>query len=171
MKRVRWAELNRRTMIPLALAVALALVAAGGWWYAVHERPGDAPQRSAVMAAAARATTALMTRNPAEPPVRPEVAKQLTGRLADEYASLGADVVLPGAVERRMTMTARVVGTGTAELTGRRARVLLFVDLWAAPEGAGQQVPRVALSRWASMRKVDGDWLLAGLSPVTGALG
>ena len=49
------------------------------------------------MASAAHAVTALTTQRTGDPPVRADVAALLTGRLADEYASRGADVVLPGA--------------------------------------------------------------------------
>ncbi len=153
-----------------AVATLLLLIAVGGFWRAADSRRGEDSQRAAVMAAAARATTALMTAGPGDPPVRPEVRTQLTGRLADEYASLGADVVLPGAVAQRMTMVARVVGTGVDELSATRARVLVFVDLWASPRGTerGREAPRVPLARWAAMRSVDGRWLLAALTPVGG---
>ncbi|MFT4199423.1 hypothetical protein [Gordonia sp. (in: high G+C Gram-positive bacteria)] len=159
-----------RRRVVLAITVLLALIAAGCWWHVTTDRTADDPDRAVVMAAAAKATTALMTRRAGEPPVRPEAAAGLTGRLADEYASQGADVVLPGAVEQRLVMTARVVGTGTAEMGAGRARVLVFVDLWAAPPDAQREVPRVALARWASMRNVDGGWKLAGLTPVSGTL-
>lgn len=122
------------------------------------------------MAAAARATTALMSRQPNDPPVRSDVQSLLVGRLADEYASQGADIVLPGAVEQQMRMTARVVGTGVAGLEASRARVLVFVDLWAAPRSLASEIPRVPLARWAAMRNVDGKWLLAGLTPVGGVI-
>ncbi|GAB08927.1 hypothetical protein GOARA_022_00030 [Gordonia araii NBRC 100433] len=160
--------MNRRVAALAALATVLMLVAVWGWWRATDSGPVEDPRRAAVMTAAAHATTVLMTQQPGDPPVRADVKSLLTGRLADEYASQGADVVLPGAVERRMTMTARVVGTGTAELRSTRARVLVFVDLWATPHAAEQQAPRVPLARWAAMRNVDGKWLLAGLTPVGG---
>ncbi|MFT3900862.1 MAG: hypothetical protein QM728_11560 [Gordonia sp. (in: high G+C Gram-positive bacteria)] len=161
--------MSRRRVL-VVLTVVLTLIAAGAWWRASADHRVEDPARAEVMAAAARTTTALMTRKADDQPVLPSAAKNLTGRLADEYASQGADVVLPGAVEEKMAMTARVVGTGTAEIGINRARVLVFVDLWARPADADREIPRVALARWASMRKVDGTWLLAGLTPVTGTL-
>ncbi|GED99370.1 hypothetical protein [Gordonia crocea] len=162
--------MTRRAVVTTAFAAVLAVVAALAWWHAIDRPDGKAAARSAVMAAAAQATTTLMTQRPGDPAVRGDVAAVLTGRLADEYASQGADVVLPGALGQQMSLTARVVGTGVADLHGSRARVLLFVDLWAAPKAAAGQPERVALVRWAAMRNVDGTWLLAGLTPVGGAV-
>jgi len=161
---------RRRSALVAVLTTVLVLIAAAAWWRVADTRDGDGPARAAVMAAAARATTALMSRQPNDPPVRSDVQSLLVGRLADEYASQGADIVLPGAVEQQMRMTARVVGTGVAGLEASRARVLVFVDLWAAPRSLASEIPRVPLARWAAMRNVDGKWLLAGLTPVGGVI-
>ena len=163
--------MKRRPAVLVVLAVVLSLIGGVAWWRVVEHRPPDEAQRTAVMAAAARATTALMTQRAGDPPVRADVAALLTGRLADEYASQGVDVVLAGAVGQRMTMTARVVGTGVSQLRDDRARVLVFVDLWATPDAADRESPRVPLTRWATMRNVDGQWLLSGLAPIGGTLG
>lgn len=160
--------MTRRTASAVAVAVLLVIVAALAWWRVADDGSAQDPVRAEVMTAAARAVTALTTQQSGDPPVRADVAALLTGRLADEYASRGADVVLPGAVGRRMTMRSQVVGTGVEEVRGSRAQVLVFLDLWAAPGAADREVPRVPLARWAAMRNVDGKWLLAGLTPVGG---
>ncbi|HNP57656.1 MAG TPA: hypothetical protein PK331_07225 [Gordonia sp. (in: high G+C Gram-positive bacteria)] len=166
--REREAGVTRRTAVAVVVAALLVIVAVAAWWRVADDRTDDDPARAVVMASAAHAVTALTTQRTGDPPVRADVAALLTGRLADEYASRGADVVLPGAVGRRMTMRSRVVGTGVQELSGSGAQVLVFLDLWAAPGAGDREVPRVPLARWAAMRKVDGEWLLAGLTPAGG---
>ncbi|MFW0788873.1 hypothetical protein [Gordonia sp. CPCC 205333] len=155
--------------------VALALVLAGvgvAGLVAAHRNNASHPtaiERTGVQQAAADAVVALMTFAPNDPPTRPAVLAQLTGRLAAEYRTQGPDLILPNAVDSRTSMSAKIVGAAVNSYSADAARVLVFVDqqvevpgLTRADDGSG----KVAVSRWAVMHRDGGVWLLSDLTLV-----
>ena len=161
---------DRRFVRVWALVVALAVVvAAVAGAYALRagdqEREND---RIAVEEAAAAAVGELMTFAPADREAdRTAVAERLAGPLAADYLSRGPDVVFTGATASKITMTGTVLDVGVAEMTADRARTLVFVDQLIAVGDQDGEPERVGVSRWATMTRVDGRWLLAHLEPVS----
>ena len=85
-------------------------------------------------------------------------------------------MVLPGARASSIGLKTTVVGAGLSELSGDRAKVLVFLDQSATAadgqkpigfsETADAGVAKTSSARWAFMRKVNGNWLLSDLQPV-----
>lgn len=167
-------ETRARRATWLVIFIA-ALVTVGGVVATVgaHRNSVDHPtaeERSILQQAAAESVTAVMTFAPGSGPVRPEVLAVLTGRLSVEYRTQGPDLIVPNAVDARTTMSAKVIGSAVASYSSDDAKVLVFVDQQISVPGvtptstAGGD--RVATSRWALMRRVDGIWRLSDLRAV-----
>lgn len=160
----------RRRLVGVLLAgavVALSAIAIVGFIGPSPSGRGDEGERRQVQLATADAVTALMTFRPDTLAAAQEtVGARLTGRLLLEFRSQGPGVVLPTAVESRAQMTAQVLATGVADIDDDGARVLVFVDQDVTLPTTRPQRRVVPVTRWADMRKVNGDWLLAGLQPV-----
>ena len=152
----------------LAVAlVVLSVIAIVGFVGPGRSGGGDEDERRQVQSATADAVTALMTFQPDTLAAAQEsVGARLTGRLLLEFRSQGPDVVLPTAVQSGAQMSAQVLATGVEDINDDSARVLVFVnqDISLPTAQPPQQV--VAVTRWADMRKVNGNWRLAGLQPV-----
>lgn len=168
----RWNELaatHRRRLSAWLAVVAAGLVAAivvGVLSVWAHRAPAE-PDRG-VASAAASAVSELMTFAPTDTAQRRDgVEARLTGVLAADYALRGPDVVFPSAVESKVTMTVDVTDAGTVSQSDRTARVLVFADQTIVV-GKREDIPsKAGVSRWAWMRRVGDQWLLAKLEPVT----
>ena len=160
----------RRRVVGALLVVALvvlSVIAAVGFIGPPVSGRADEGERQEVQLATADAVTALMTFRPDTLTAAQEtVGDRLTGRLLLEFRSQGPGVVLPTAVESGAQMTAQVLATGVADMDDNSARVLVFVNQDITLPAAQPQQRVVAVTRWADMRKVDGNWLLAGLQLV-----
>lgn len=162
----------RRVLGAASLIVLVALVvAAVSWTCARNERPvPDTEARAALLQATERIVAETLRITPDMTQAqRDTVAAGLTDPLATRYALDGRDAVLPGARAGRLTVHADVVDVGVASYTPSDARVLVFVDETlqnsAGPNGENSPT-RTPIARWAHMRKVDENWLLADLTPV-----
>jgi Mce-associated membrane protein len=150
--------------VVLAVLIVIAVVGFAG---PADEGRADESQRRVVQLATTDAVTSLMTFNPQTLTAQQEtVGAKLTGRLLLEFRSQGPGVVLPTAVEARAQMTADVVATAVNRMTSDTARVLVFVNQNITLPTAQPPQEVVAVTRWADMRKVNGNWLLAGLQQV-----
>lgn len=163
---------ERRRAVVVAVVTVTALVIAVIAGVAALRTDDDplAGERTAILTAADSAVTTLMTFGPDGPPqARRHTDELLTDPLRLEYRARGADVVLPGAQAAGLRMTGRVVGVGvdttraTAASADDAARVLVFVDQEVEGPSGTETAPT---ARWALMRKVDGNWLLADLQQV-----
>lgn len=174
---VIWTRRARRWLALWAIAVvaALAVIIAGQTIAAGGSGEFSDTDRQVVEQAAAEAVTALMTFTPDDAaPGRGDAADHLTGTLAATYAARGADAVVAGAVAEGLAMAVRIVDTGIAADTpagAEEVRVLVFADQFVGIDGKPPAVEpdsahRAPIARWAQMRKVDGQWLLADLDPV-----
>lgn len=152
----------------LVVAVAvLSAIAIVGFVGPDQSGRGDEGERRQVQLATADAVTALMTFRPDTLTAAQEtVGDRLTGRLLLQFRSQGPGVVLPTAVESGAQMTAQVLATGIEDIDDNSARVLVFVNQDISLPAAQPQQQVVAVTRWADMRKVNGNWRLAGLQPV-----
>lgn len=154
------------TVMSFLLVVLIAVAVAGFVGPPEANRANDS-RRQQVQLATTDAVTSLMTFDPASLTAQQQsVGAKLTGRLLLEFRSQGPGVVLPTAVESQAQMSADVVATAVNRMDDDSARVLVFVNQTITLPAA--QPPRqvVAVTRWADMRKVNGNWLLAGLQQV-----
>lgn len=152
------------------VALVVALIAAIGT-HRVDDGVTES-ERTTVLRAAETAITALMNFGP---DTTPDDARRTGALLADplalDFRARGYDVVVGGAIATGVRVQSRVVGAGLHSDSDERARVLVFLDQQLRP-GRGAAEPDGDLSgtaptaRWAAMRKVDGNWLLADLQPV-----
>lgn len=158
----RWVLLSGvLTVLVLAVAVAATVVA-------VRAGSDDDAERTAAGTAAAHAVTELMTFGPDDDAARrAQVRELLTGALAADYAGRGPDVVFSGAVESKVSMSARVLDVAVGRLDENRARVLVFVDQSVSVAG-DPATDRLPVSRWATLQRSGGHWRLARLEPVSG---
>ncbi|MCM3894930.1 hypothetical protein ND991_06870 [Gordonia sputi] len=162
----------RGALLAASLIVVVALVvAAVSWTRAYTDRPSpDDATRSALLTATERIVEQTLRVAPnASEKQRDTVAAGLTDPLATRYALHGPDAVLPGTVAGRLTVGADVVDAGVASYTTSAARVLVFIDetLGNSAGSSDENSPtRTPIARWAHMRNVDGNWLLADLTPV-----
>ncbi len=150
-----------------ALLVVLIAIAVSGFVGPPAADRADESARVQVQLATADAVTSLMTFDPGSLTAQQDsVGAKLTGRLLLEFRSQGPGVVLPTAVESKAQMSADVVATAVNAMDADSARVLVFVnqDITVPTAQPSQQV--VAVTRWADMRRVRGNWLLAGLQQV-----
>lgn len=149
------------------LFVVLIVIAVVGFVGPSQTDRADESQRQQVQLATADAVTSLMTFDPGSLTAQQEsVGTKLTGRLLLEFRSQGPAVVLPTAVESKAQMTADVVATAVNRMDTDGARVLVFVNQSITLPAAQPPQQVVAVTRWADMRKVNGNWLLAGLQQV-----
>lgn len=153
--------------ILLILLVVLIAIAVVGFIGPSEASRADDSQRQQVQLATTDAVTSLMTFDPASLTTQQQsVGAKLTGRLLLEFRSQGPGVVLPTAVESKAQMTADVVATAVNRMSDDGARVLVFVNQTITLPAAQPPQQVVAVTRWADMRKVNGNWLLAGLQQV-----
>lgn len=177
---VRRVRSQRRWLIGCAVIIVAALaVATVAFVAAARSTTGISDgRRDALQTATRDAVERLMTFSPATSAQhRTDVAARLTGRLAAEYRSRGPDVVLPGARQSNVTMSAKVVGVGVRtddRDDAGETRMLVFVDQTVTVPGAvASQDPaqRGSTAKWAFMRNVEGTWRLADLTPVNSVAG
>lgn len=149
------------------LLVVLIVIAVFGFIGPSEAHHADEADRQQVQLATTDAVTSLMTFDPESLTAQQQsVGAKLTGRLLLEFRSQGPGVVLPTAVESKAQMTADVVATAVNRVSADDARVLVFVNQNITLPAAQPPQQVVAVTRWADMRKVDGNWLLAGLQQV-----
>ena len=164
---------GRRWLLACAVIVVAALaVATLAFVAAARSSTGmDEGRRDALQTATRDAVERLMTFGPDQSaPDRTDDSGRLTGRLAAEYRSRGPDVVLPGARQSNVTMSAKVVGVGVrTDDDAGETRMLVFVDQTVAVPGSVTQ--RGSTAKWAFMRNVEGTWRLADLTPVNSVAG
>ncbi|HMS74771.1 hypothetical protein [Gordonia sp. (in: high G+C Gram-positive bacteria)] len=167
----RWLTASAAIVV-LALTVAVVAFMAGS-----RSGTGMSDERRDVLQTATRdAVEDLMTFAPTtQNRDRERVAARLTGRLVAEYRSRGPDVVLAGARQLKVAMTAKVVGVGVSAAghdDRGELRMLVFIDQRVSIPGrtvAGGETSSIA--RWAFMRNVGGHWLLSDLTTVGSVAG
>lgn len=91
-------------------------------------------------------------------------AGRLTGAFRDQYRQLVADVVAPGAKQRRITAAATVPAAGSVAAGGQHAVVLVLVNQTTT---IGDDPPTsTASSVRVTLDKVDNRWLISQFDPV-----
>lgn len=165
---------QRRRAACAAIVVVLALgVALAGWIGVLRaDRGVSDTERANVLRSTESAVTALLNFGPGTTADQTRhTASLLTDPIALDFRARGYGVIAAGAIEAGVAVSARVVGVGLHGSPGDTARVLVFVDQQlhradAPAQGADQRSGTTPSARWATMRRVDGNWLLADLQPV-----
>ncbi|MFC7303027.1 hypothetical protein ACFQVC_02185 [Streptomyces monticola] len=163
---------RRRTTLVLTvgLTVALLLAAAGlglrTWQLRTEPATGnraltDAAATEQVAVAVGDALTRVFSYTPENTEAtRQAAAELLAGKAATQYEALFGQVA-ERAGEQRLTLTSHVVRTGVTRLTGREARLLVFLDQVAERKGGKPAEAAAQLSVTARLQ--GGTWRITEL--------
>ena len=157
--------MTRRSRL-LAATVAALLVACGVWlwWDATARRSADRAGAPA-MQAARDAVVAMLSYRPETVAADLDAARdRMTGELLDDYTQLIKTVVIPDALNRRITATAAVPASAVVSAEKDRVVVLAYIDQTTT---AGTEKPTTTTSTArVRMEQVDGRWLVAAFEPI-----
>lgn len=154
---------RRRLMLALTAAV-LVLAALAGVLYFTQYRPDrrvDDRARAEAQQVAADGATALLTYTPETVFANMAAARELlTGDFKDYHDQLARRVIVPAAMDKKVSATATVTGTGLTSLTDDKAVVLVFLD--QSTTIAEQPAPTTtSVGAEVGLQKVDGRWLIS----------
>jgi Mce-associated membrane protein len=159
----RWGRLVACAILP---GLALMLAAGAGYlkWQADSARDATAAQAQSV-AAATEDTIALLSYRPdTVDKDLPAACDRLTGTFRDSYSALIHDVVIPGAKQRQISVTATVPAAAAESATPDHAVVLVFVDQTTT---MGSDAPTSTISSVkVTLDKIGGRWLISDFTPV-----
>jgi Mce-associated membrane protein len=156
-----------RLILVVVLTVAAVGLATATYYF--QYRPDqlvDAAASTGAMKAAEDGTVAVLSYSPEH--LTADIAKAktfLTGEFLDYYTHFTDQIFAAAAQQQEVTTTANVVRSAVAELHPDSAVVLLFVDKDSTSKDkpAPQQRPT---SVRATMKKVDGAWLIEKFEPL-----
>ncbi|MFD4183441.1 twin-arginine translocation pathway signal [Rhodococcus sp. NPDC058514] len=154
---------RRRLTLGLTAAV-LVLTALAGFLYITAYRPDqriDDGARAEAQRAAADGAVALLTYTPETAFANMAAARELlTGDFRDYHDRLARTVIVPAAMDKKISATATVTATGMTSLSEDSAAVLVFLDQsTTTPE---QQAPTItSVGAEVELQKVDGRWLIS----------
>jgi Mce-associated membrane protein len=161
-RRLSWRAVLCFGVIPV---VALLLSAAAGY---LHFQDSSARGADVAAAQAVRATSdsavAMLSYNPDNASATLGAARdRLTGTFRDSYTSLINQVVIPGAKQKNISVTARVAAAASVSASVKHAVVLLFIDQTMI---VGSEAPTdTASTVEVSLDEVGDRWLISGFDP------
>jgi Mce-associated membrane protein len=156
-----------RRLAEVALPVIALVLACGAGYLKWVQASADADARAATeaMRAASENTIAILSYKADS--VEQDLgaaSSRLTGDFKNSYASLTHEVVIPGAKQRQISLTATVPAAAPISASEQHAVVLLFVNQTVT---MGQTPPSdTASSVKVTLDKRDGRWLISGFDPV-----
>lgn len=151
----------------LAMLIALAVVAVGGWLFRDGSgRQADSVAGAQALAAARDGIPAIMSYQPdtAQRDLPAAAKDRLTGTFLDEYTQLIATVVVPEATQKGISASATIPAAAVVSADADHAVVLAFVDQTVKTGAA--PATQTATSVRVSMDKVEGRWLISGFEPI-----
>ncbi len=152
----------------LAVAViATGLIVASAWlaWDGTARRGAEQAGGDAVEVAR-ESIVAIHSYRPdtAEEDLSTAARERLTGRFLDDYSQLITTVVVPNAIQKDITASARVPAAAVVSAAADRAVLLVYVDQTTA---VGEESPtQTNSSVRVTMERVDGRWLIAGFDQI-----
>lgn len=152
----------------LAVAViATGLIVASAWlaWDGTARRGAEQAGGDAVEVAR-ESIVAILSYRPdtAEEDLSTAARERLTGRFLDDYSQLITTVVVPNAIQKDITASARVPAAAVVSAAVDRAVLLVYVDQTTA---VGEESPtQTNSSVRVTMERVDGRWLIAGFDQI-----
>lgn len=156
--------LLRRVLLPL---LAAALVVGAGWLYRDASSRGSAVRAGQDAAQAARdSIVAILSYQPGTVGQSLEAAAhdRLTGKFLDDYTQLIKTVVVPEAVGKAITASAKVPATAVVSAEAHRAVLLAYVDQTISVGPAAPTQTNSAVR--VTMDNIDGRWLISGFEPM-----
>ena len=156
---------RRRAVIPTLLAVVLAVAAAWLFWDSAGRR-GAVRAGDDAAQAARDAIVEILSYQPATAQQSLESAARdrLTGKFRDDYTQLIKTVVLPDAVGKRITATAKVPAAAVVSADAHHVVVLAYIDQIMAVGSAAPTQTNSAVR--VTMDNLDGRWLISGFDPI-----
>lgn len=160
-------EAPRRHLVVYLLIPLLVMSMTVGAGYLKFRQSSVATGQAAAISsvqAATDGTIALLS-------YRPDTAQEtltaardrLTGTFRDSYTSLTNDVVIPGAMQKKISATATVPAAASVSATENHAVVLVFVDQSVI---VGDGAPSATASAvQVTLDKVGSQWLISGFDP------
>ncbi|MCT7365045.1 MAG: hypothetical protein EKK51_19935 [Mycolicibacterium sp.] len=146
-------------------AVMLALAVTAGL-LSYHYRTARVTQSAAQSSvqAAKDGTVELLSYTPDNVKAKLTAARDLlTGDFRNTYTSLTNDVVIPGALQKRISATAEVPAASTTSVTATHAVVLVFINQTVV---IGHDAPSETASAVEVTLDKSGDrWLISGFEP------
>lgn len=154
-------------LVAFGLLPALMLLLAGtAGFLSYYDRAARISQSAAQSSvqAAKDGTVELLSYTPDNAKAKLTAARDLlTGDFRDAYTSLTNDVVIPGAIQKRISATARVPAASTTSASATRAVVLVFVNQTVV---VGNDAPSETASAVEVTLDKSGDrWLISGFEP------
>jgi Mce-associated membrane protein len=152
----------------LAVAViATGLIVASAWlaWDGTARRGAEQAGGDAVEVARESIVAILSYRaDTAEESLSTAASERLTGRFLADYSQLITTVVVPNAIQKDITASARVPAAAVVSAAVDRAVLLVYVDQTTA---VGEESPtQTNSSVRVTMERVDGRWLIAGFDQI-----
>jgi Mce-associated membrane protein len=159
----RWGRVVAFAVLP---ALALVLTVAAGYlkWQDGIIRDSQAAAAQSVRLAT-EDTIAMLSYQPDTVEKDLTAAQErTTGTFRDSYTRLIAEVVIPGAKERRVSAVATVVAAASISATQNHAVVLVFVNQTTT---VGSDAPTTTASTVrVTLEKISGSWLVSQFEPV-----
>jgi Mce-associated membrane protein len=157
----------RRAFWLPALIASLALLLSGAAGYLKFQdssvRGADAAASQAVRAASDSAVAMLSYQPDTAGATLHAAQSRLTGAFRDSYNSLIDKVVIPGAKEKNISVTARIAAAAPMSATLSHAVVLLFIDQTMMIGGDAPSDTSSTVQ--VSLDKVGDRWLISGFDP------
>ncbi|MCP9271164.1 hypothetical protein [Mycolicibacterium arenosum] len=146
-------------------ALIIVLAAAAGYLSYV-DSSARASRASAISSvqAATDGTIALLSYTPDTAEAKLTAARDLlTGSFRDDYTALTNDVVIPGAIQKGISATAKVPAASTTSASADHAVVLVFVNQTVVVGGGAPSQTASAVE--VTMEKSGDRWLISGFDP------
>ena len=162
-RRIDWSRVLAYGVLP-GLTLLLVLVAGFSKW---QESSAHSVQTAGTesLAAAKESTIAILSYQPDSVEKTMAAARdRLTPPYKDAYTKLTTEVVIPGARQDHVSVTATVRAGASVTANPRHAVAILFVDQ-AAAKGADQPTTTESSIR-VTLEKISGRWLISGFDPI-----
>jgi Mce-associated membrane protein len=158
-----WSRVLAYGVLP-GLALLLAVAAGYAKWQESSARSSQTA-RTESLAAAKESTIAILSYQPDSVEKSLSAARdRLTSPYKDAYTKLTNDVVIPGARQDHVSVTATIPAAASVSATPRHAVAILFVNQAAA---IGTNPPtNTESSIRVTLQKIGGRWLISGFDPI-----
>jgi Mce-associated membrane protein len=160
--RARW----RLVLIVAVTVLSTGLAAAVYYFQCLPDQQVDSTSMAAAKKAAEEGTVAVLSYSPEKLTDDIATAKShLTGDFLNYYTHFTDQVFASAAQQQQVTTTAVVLRSAVSEMGRDSAVVLLFVDKHSVSKANPAPASRATTVR-ATMKKVDGSWLIEKFDPL-----
>jgi Mce-associated membrane protein len=162
-RRIDWSRVLAYGVLP-GLTLLLAFVAGFSQWQESSARTAQTARTESV-AAAKESAIAILSYQPDSVGKSLVAARdRLTAPYKDAYTKLTNDVVIPGAQQDHVSVTATVPAAASVSASPRHAVVTLFVDQMAANSENAPTTTESSIR--VTLEKISGRWLISGFDPI-----